>query len=634
MSGPCCIIFPWIRWTRVLREASIGAMFRNRSSLALALLFVAACAADNSPGGTPIPPGSTTRLAVVGPNAINAGHDERVTLQVRHFIEGATETPIENAALTWRIEGDAAGATLDATQSTTDVMGRSSMSLTTGTENTSFSVVVSANETLAATINVSVSSDPQGGIIVNLRYTGDRDIDSFTVRLFRNRCSSLDPERPGTAERISTVSSTSEMPAFAGVSPASNYAILASGETRGDLLATGCTDMIAVTEGDQTGVTVDLSDTAPSLRFEGVYNLENVIDFEGALPPSIGGAVALLDEISDDNDIMGNAATDDWGQDPGAFFVDLLSRNALCKWHCMEGDDFSSCEQTMHPVGDFEMFYNNPEGSVDDWERRTDDAVARDIAFGYDGCDAVADFGTQAQELVNEQLNMRLPGFVTDLTNSLGDLARSINEAQITSQLRLEPSDELGLPTTHQLLEMTVRIRNFRDGMEREYTIDLREAGLRTVRSDATSDADGNMLTIPEHSFNISWGELIQYIYTNALLPALGATSSGDLLESWIDCDALGRSLDMTLDIGALDAMDYAGYCRTGLSAAGTLLDTQIGELITSEEGTLTLGGTTIGAMPNDDNVYTELRNGMWEGSWGEDGMTGDLTGTFTGTLD
>jgi len=599
------------------------------------LLLSSLFACGGGATGPTIPPGSTTSLTVVGDATRNLEYDETTDLRVRYEIDGEIGGGIEGATITWEILGSASGSSLAATTSVTDAAGEATMRLTSGSEDTTFRVRASASDGMSAEFMVAVDDDPAGGILVSLRYDGERDFDAFETYLYEGEsCGSIDPERPPTAlQAAPVVRDISAEPAFAGVAPGSSYAVAVIARIGSDAEGFGCTSGVIVDAGRQSGVTVeidDLSDTPPDFQILGTYELDSQLDLGGTLPPSIQSAIDVIAEISDDDDIDGNAATEDWGVDPGAFLVDAVARTALCKWTCMSGDTFSSCEPTDHAFGDLSAVYTDRD-SIDSANR--DSSIARGIEFlGYTGCDVVLDFHVEAQTAINDQIASVAPDAVLHFTGLIGDLARSINDARIRSRLSVRENEELGAPITHELLQMIVTLRDLSGGDPVEYEIDLREAGFDSVSTDATAIITEDEIELPAHSFTLSYGALIEYLYENALLPALGYSSTAELLASWIDCAALGVWLADNLEGIPLDADDYEGYCDAGLAAGAVYLDDSIGDLVPGS-GTLTLMGAATGTTPNASNVATMLEDGVWAGSWGEMGMSGDIDGTFVGTL-
>ena len=580
---------------------------------ALALLLVACGGGDGPPD---VGPGA--RLEFVSSPTVNLMPDEQTELVVRYVGEGEFAGGIEGANLNWEIVGTGGGSSLSALVCVTDDTGECTIRLTAGTTDTTFRVRVTPPEGDAIEFSVGVASFDAGSILVEVVYEGDREFNPIEALLFDGLdCGSFDPTMPPTALQQSSVPTLTARPAFNNVPVGLGYSVAVIARMSGDASAYGCVENVRVDSGEQTDVTVTLADLAMDPRIVGVYDLDNQLDFAGTLPGAVGSAVQILDELTDDNDIDGNPATEDFGQDPGAFVVDFAMRQT-CAWECMEMEDYSTCS-IGHDYGDISALYLE---NFSSWSG----AKAR---FTF-GCGAWETAGEAAQDLVNDQLESLLPGFVLALADSLGDIARSINNANIESRLIVFEVGELGAPVRHELDVMNVSIRDL-DGMPQEFAIDLRDAGFSSVATDATAEIVAGTITIPEHTFMLNYGELIQYIYNNALLPALGYTSTAEMLSGWINCGAIGTWL--ADNVGILDEMDYSDACTSGLVAAGAFIDSQLGSFITDAEGTLSLGGSAMGSdYDPTTNIAQGLVNGTWSGSWGEMGMTGDITGTFTGT--
>ncbi len=586
----------------------------NWCGFAMALL-TAACGGGDKP-----PPvvGPGARLEFVSSPTVNLMPGEETELVVRYVGEGEFAGGIPNANLDWSIVGAAAGSRLSAGVSVTGDDGQSSLRLTAGTSDTTFRVRVAPPEGEAIEFSVGVASFDAGSILVEVSYEGERTFNPIEALLFDGLdCGTFDPTMPPTALQQSSVPSLTARPAFNNVPIGTDYSVAVIARMSGEASAYGCVENVRVDTGEQTTVTVTLTELAMEPRIVGVYDLSNRLDFGGTLPGAVGTAVDLLDELTDDNDVDGNPATGDFGQDPGAFIVDFAMRQT-CAWECMPSEDYSTCS-IGHPYGDISALYTE---NFTSW----DGARARFTG----GCGAWETAGEPAQNLVNDQLESVLPGFVLALADSLGDVARAINEANIESRLIVFPEGELGAPIRHELKVMNVSIRDL-DGMPQDFTIDLREAGFTSVATDATASISDGTILIPEHTFTLNYGELIQYIYNHALLPALGFTSTAEMLSGWIDCMAIGAWL--ATNVGFLSEMDYTDACNSGLVAAGAFIDSQLGSFITDAEGTLSLSGMAMGAdYDSVTNIAQSLDNGTWTGSWGEMGMSGAITGTFTGT--
>ena len=144
------------------------------------------------------------------------------------------------------------------------------------------------------------------------------------------------------------------------------------------------------------------------------------------------------------------------------------------------------------------------------------------------------------------------------------------------------------------------------------------------------ASVDGLVLSVPMHSFDLNYGRLVQYIYTDILLPLLGYASTAEMLASWVDCEGIADRLVVSLGTGIFNRMDYVDYCELGVMAAGSALEASLPGLIT-DGGTLNLMGQGNFVLPATSTSATAISGGVWMGSWGEGDATGALTGTFMG---
>jgi len=310
---------------------------------------------------------------------------------------------------------------------------------------------------------------------VTMTYTGSRTLSRFDAFLFDGAsCASMDPNALPTALRSApSVSSVTAMPAFAGVPVGSTYAVAVVARSATTLSAFGCRDMISVVARQDTPVNITLMELDIPPDFTGVWDLDNRLDFGGALPPSVETFLNVLDELTDDSAISGDFGPSgdsdgdgvwpEYGQDPGAFVVDLVMRQT-CNWTCASGEDYSTCSSTDHRLGDLRSLYVQDFTSWDGEQSRF---------FG--GCGA----WTFIHEEIQTRINDLAPDFVTDWLMLAGDLSRAITQAHILSILTINApaaGSEFDLPMSHELLQMVVPIHNpLSDppGMETEYTFSL-----------------------------------------------------------------------------------------------------------------------------------------------------------------
>ena len=248
----------------------------------------------------------------------------------------------------------------------------------------------------------------------------------------------------------------------------------------------------------------------------------------------------------------------------------------------------------------------------------------------------------QAQQLINEEIENNVSAEITNIIDTITDVADNLTNTKIRSTLQVAEASEVGSPIVHTLdrLEITVRLPS---GMTEMFTQDLRAIGLRTGEATADATVRDGVISIPEHTFTIDFGVFLSYLYSDIVLPALGydtgpefcdGSGSCHLLASWIDCGAVSTRIVNTLGVDDfLSIEDLTGYCEEGLKAGGRYLDSSLGNLLVSSEGTLYLQGQARGADPDPSSgVATRLANGSWTGR--VEGVTDDAqttNGIFVG---
>ncbi|RLB52718.1 MAG: hypothetical protein DRJ42_14035 [Deltaproteobacteria bacterium] len=585
------------------------------------------------------------RVEVVGAPAVNLRYGATTNLTVRYVDSGGT--PLAGALLEWAIVGEAAGAQLAALQATTNADGIAEMTLTAGASDTLFTVEITPPVGTGATFDIAVADTDLGSITVNMTYPGSRALIRFDAFLFDGEdCAAMDPAALPTPLRpASIVSDLTARPAFAGVAPGATYAVAVVASTGTNVAAYGCADRVVVTADADTPVDVALRDVALPANFVGVWDLDNRFDFGDAVPPSVETFLDVIGELADDDvtdsagdpsfelsDDDGDGISPEYGVDPGAFVIDA-TMDQTCHWECVGSEDYASCSELNHSLGDLELIYTE---NFQTW----DGAQSRFRG----GCGSWEYIVGDAQTMVNDQVAAALPDFAAAWGQLASDLARAITNAHFLSVLTIrDPSagHEFEVPITHELVEMVV---DFRDplsvpaGAARQRTFLLADAGLSSLTIDDVSTVDGTTLTIPEHSFNMRFGQLTLYIYRNVLLTEIfGVSSTGALLATWVDCNQLATWLYDSIDsliwpisvpvsVGTLE-----GYCTTALDAVGARLEAELAGSLDAD-GVLTIRGTVTGSdIDEDTGRVGALVDGAWSGSFTEGAVTGDVTGVFTG---
>jgi hypothetical protein len=542
------------------------------------------------------------RLEIVGVNTFSLRHGQSAELKTRYVL--ADGTPIASAPIDFETVGDPADSSLSTMRASTGGDGVATVRLVAGNRNARFTVKATPPVGNEVSFLVSVSQNASGSISIQMTYSGSRVLDELTPYLFTGaRCAALEPSRFPTAEIIgSPVRSIVDRPGFVDVAPARGYSVAVVAKSRGELSAFGCVDDVEVLDGRETLVRLTLSDWDPAVDFTGTWDLANRFDFGGALPPSVEMAVDVLAELGDDDNVRGNAVSHDWGQDPGAFILDMAMR-LTCEWD--------------HGYGDLEKLYTE---NFSRW------SGARPT-FPF-GCAVWESVYEQAQNWINEQVGRHVPAAVVRFLEAASDLAAAIAQARVQSILRVEETDEFGeVPFEHRLATMEVRLRDL-EGDEHFYVFGLHEAGLTEITSTGLASTRGAELLLPAHSFELHLGRLVNYVYVHGLLPLFGFESTEQMLATWIDCAALARSLHGVSSL--LSESTYRSACESGLEAAGGLVDDGIGDVL-AVGTTLTISGTARGTDLSTEGVAQTLTDGTWTGGWEETGVSGTVGGTFSG---
>ncbi len=558
----------------------------------------------------------TAHLEYAGPSSFSLRYAAAADLKVRYVYEDGS--PIPNAPIAFTVDGAGAGAHVSANTSDTGSDGVATVHLTAGSSNTTFQVTATPPQGDGLPFTLSVLDSDAGSIAVDMQYTGTQTFADFVPYLFHGvACDGLDPTALPTADRMGApVTDIRARPAFTGLPIGSDYTVAVVAHAGGHVAGFGCTVGVAVQRGMETRATVTILDVEQPVRFEGVYDLNNTFDFAGALPPSVDTALHVLDELTDDQNIDGDAATNQWGQDPGAFVVDYIMR-LTCHWECMSGEDYSSCSEVNHPIGDLRDLYTHDFTS---WSG----AQARFTG----GCAAWEVGARSAQNLVNMEIGTYVPEVVQRFLDAAGDLARAIDQATITSKLTLTPGAG-GMTMRHELQTMQVQLRDL-GGTRHYYVFNLADVGLTSLMATGPATAVGDELQIPMHSYELDLGKLLQYIYIHGLLPLFGFTSTADMLASWIDCPTVATELQSS--VGVLSESQYLDACNSGLALAGRTVDENIAGVVHADTR-LTLEGTTTGTDITTDGIAQTLSDGVWAGTWGESASSANVSGTFMGEL-
>jgi hypothetical protein len=538
-----------------------------------------------------------------------------------------------SASVSFQISGAAQGSTLSATTAPTDASGFASVKLTAGTQAASFKVVAAYQTLSPIEFAVTVKLKPLGTIVVQLSYGGTKKFTEYQALLLSDTpCNTVDAFAPPTAlQQATPVASLTDQPTFSVA--AGTYTVVATAKIGTELTGFGCIGTIQVYPSQSTNAPVTIYDLP--VLYNGTYVLDNQFNLTGALPPSVATVVTILDEATDDHDLTNESnvhGNSQYGLDPAAFLLDFVYRQ-LCHWECASTETFDTCSETNHPKGDISALYLH---NLQSW------GLSKPRFFGFCG---FLDFQLSSSSYVytwlNDQLQTQILGIVpsvaTNLLQLIGDLSSAFTKLHIKSQLSLVNVGPHNKGTFEHVLQTMVITVHDLSGKAITKEFKLADVGLTNLTYSGGATTSDDKLQIPTHSFQLDYGKLLQYIWLNYLLPALGYSSTGQMFQSWVNCTTVGQwiydQIVAVLGLPLATAAQLTGYCALGLSAAGTWVDTNI-QKVAGGQGTkfeLTSGTAEAGAPLGARRLALTLINGAWTGKITEGAFIGPFTGTFTG---
>jgi hypothetical protein len=573
------------------------------------------------------PPNCTQpSLFLVSPQAVTLSAQAQTELKVRYSCDSQ---PYSGMLVDFAIVGDGKGSALSSASSQTDAAGEAAVTLTAGTQSATFEVRASAAGAAALTFSITINTANVGTISVTMHYTGATVFTEFKAYLFQNKqCTAIDAFAiTGALQEAAAVAVISAKPQFISVPAGTGYTVAVTAKKGADILGFGCTPSINVTAGAKTDTDVTIEDIP--ISYNGVYDLDNHFDMTGLLPPSVGNIIHIFDELSDDHEKSGAPCVPPhcYGEDPFAFILDFVYRQ-ICKWECTNANpDYANCTPGTHPYGDLEKLYTQ---NFQTW----DGAQPLNDTWGLCGGLEIAHPFIQDQLWTWAQGAPTWLNIVLRIIDIAGDLARAIDQMHITSKLTLNDIRPGRQGNFSHVLETMIVDLHHLDGTLHSYPVDLVAAGIGTLSYSGNTTVTNDKLQIPSHTFTLKFGKLVQYIYINYALPALGYSSTVDLLQDLVNCASVG---DWLADkIGIFSDTEYENYCNLGLTAAGTWIENSIPNWITADTD-FTLQGVAAAAEVDSRRVATKLDGTPptteegWAGHWVEGSANANFTGTFTG---
>lgn len=556
--------------------------------------------------GTPNVVGYPYKLEIDGESEISLYYNQPAELRVRYVDDGnqdgpAGDQPIFDGTVEVSFEPeDQSFASVQSRTRRTDSNGLATFNLTTNGFTGRFRVVARAANARPVAWTVRVSKDPLGAVNVRVQYdpaTGryqSGEFNNIRVKLVEGTCTTAltaNNRRYSFTGPTITPFDGDDISAFVDVPGAVEFAALAWGRNDdGRNIARGCTDGVLSGSAMPTEAIVTLEDEP--LEFKGVFNVDHEFDITEML-----------------------RGTDDDGL---AGFVDALEiLGALGGGNGMG----------MYPRGDAIL------GLLCD--RANINAAV---------CAALRLFGARVLE---EEINNNVDADTLAALDVFGDLYTNLSVFKVYGEMEFlanYPTVE-GYLRDNESRWQGIRFV-WRDGCdlmmmgdcEREFPFvddnQGRESPI-TARFDALYETANDTLFISRHQMSLSYGRLVVLALERWILPQAipeadvgpnnmpdGVVSFSEFLGVLVNCNSIANG-DATLE----------GLCTAGLALGGDFLRN---ELLNIDDSTdlITLEGSVKVADMVVDLRADYLYDGVWNGTFGDDGELTSNIGTFEGCRD
>lgn len=217
---------------------------------------------------------------------------------------------------------------------------------------------------------------------------------------------------------------------------------------------------------------------------------------------------------------------------------------------------------------------------------------------------------------------LHVPGYVTDLLDAGGNVNRAFTGLVFVGSLNIGEADEFGEgAATHRLVELHV------PNAGGEYDV----LPLASEIVDVSAEFADGEVTLGEHDFAVSFGEVIETVLEGSVLPAFPGSprSMGELISGVVPCDRVADAL-----LGESDTFKGAAeaVCQFGTEYLGELVTGWVTDLF--DYDTLTLAG--VGSTTDTDQDYfadefVGAADASWSGTRGVLEFEGVLEGNRDG---
>ena len=232
---------------------------------------------------------------------------------------------------------------------------------------------------------------------------------------------------------------------------------------------------------------------------------------------------------------------------------------------------------------------------------------------------------------VAADLNAQVTTLAPGLVNGLLDLGEKL--AAVTQKFGVEERFEIGVTVGDAALSNKVTADGLRftlDGVTQDFlfaSYDLDDVIVPGV----PVSLQNTSVTIGRHALPLAYGTIVRIALDEVVIPSIapGSNSIGELLNSFVDCPAVGQSISDSLGFGSPTIWSTA--CVAGLNALAEPIYDQIATI--DQQLIIDASGTCRAVDTNTDYKVDRLEVGVWTGTATFDGAGGALgTSTFNGT--
>ena len=235
----------------------------------------------------------------------------------------------------------------------------------------------------------------------------------------------------------------------------------------------------------------------------------------------------------------------------------------------------------------------------------------------------------ELDEWMHEEMMERAPDLVEQLVE-VGDRFGQVTRAfGINSTLAVAGDSGDGLAATHTATGYHFAI----NGTQQAWTLDELERDPVAVEGVGV-EFDGSRMTMSEHSIPLQYGGFLAMVLDDVIIPEVNPNASdlGDLLQSLVDCAAIGQRVYAELEVGTAGL--YEGLCEMGLETGAGFVMEKLVSIDEEAQVRLNISGGARATDQSGDKRIDTLSGGEWAGAIDYAGSMGALledANTFSG---